>query len=125
MKVTFSSTHSAFSVTAPSGTLVSLSGTPTELADGVYSIGSDGNINIDEGFLTDTIYLSTEGTDYTVARGARVAYPAEGVTIRAGASVLPFKKAAKGGGGDASSGIGLLDEEVIIGTITVIEDTAS
>ena len=37
MKVTFSSTHSAFSVKAPAGTLVSLTGTPTEAVDGVHN----------------------------------------------------------------------------------------
>lgn len=102
MKVTFPSTHNAFQVTAPKGTMISFSETPTEVVDGVYVIGDDGSVNIDDGFLTDTIYLSVEGEDYTVTGSARVVYPAEGVTIRAGSSVLPFKKKAKGGDGGGS-----------------------
>jgi hypothetical protein len=104
MKVTFSSTHSAFSIKAPAGTLVSLTGTPTEVVDGVYTIGDEGCINIDEQMLTKDIYLSITGEDYTVAAGARIAYPAEGVEVRAGSSVLPFKLGAKGGGGGSGGG---------------------
>ena len=104
MKVTFSSTHSAFSVKAPAGTLVSLTGTPAEAVDGVYTIGDEGCINIDEQMLTKDIYLSISGEDYTVAAGARIAYPAEGVEVRAGSSVLPFKIGGKGGGGGSGGG---------------------
>lgn len=104
MKVTFSSTHSAFSVKAPAGTLISLTGTPTEAVDGVYTIGDEGCINIDEQMLTKDIYLSITGEDYTVAAGARIAYPAEGVEVRAGSSVLPFKTGGKGGGGGSGGG---------------------
>lgn len=99
MKVTFSSTHNAFQVIAPKGTLISLSATPTALADGVYVIGDEGVINIDDQCLTDSIYLSTAGSDYTVANGQRVAYPLgdDSVIVRAGGSAIPFKKGSKGG----------------------------
>ena len=99
MKITFSNTHNAFQVIAPKGTLISLSATPTALADGVYVIGDEGVINIDDQQLTDSIYLSTAGSDYTVANGQRVAYPLgdDSVIIRAGGSAIPFKKKAKGG----------------------------
>lgn len=100
MKVTFSSTHNAFQVIAPKGTLISLSATPTALADGVYVIGDEGVINIDDQQLTDSIYLSTVGSDYTVANGQRVAYPLgdDSVIVRAGGSAIPFKMSGKGGG---------------------------
>lgn len=104
MKVTFSSTHSAWSVKAPSGTLVSLTGTPSQAADGIYTIGDEGYILIDDQMLTDSIYLSISGSDYEVAAGARIAYPAEGVEVRAGSSVLPFKSGGKGGGGGSGGG---------------------
>ena len=108
MKITFSSTNNAFSVKAPKGTLVSLTGTPVEQGDGIYTIGDDGYILIDDGVLTDSIYLDTAGSDYTAERGARVRYPAEGIEVRAGQSVLPFKVKAKGGdsGGAIIGGLG-------------------
>ena len=101
MKVTFDNAYSAFQVIAPKGTMISFTGEPTALADGVYLVGDDGIINLDEQFLTDTLYLSTEGTDYTVTGGMRVTYPLgdETVIIRAGSSTIPFSKGGKGGGG--------------------------
>ena len=98
MKVTFGSKHSAFQVIAPKGTLISYTETPTEVADGVYVIGDDGAISIDDQ-LTDTLYLSTVGSDYTVTDGKRVAYPLgdTSVIIRANISTIPFKGGAKGG----------------------------
>ena len=98
MKVTFGSKYSAFQVIAPKGTLISYTETPTEVADGVYVIGDDGAISIDDQ-LTDTLYLSTVGSDYTVTDGKRVAYPLgdTSVIIRANISAIPFKGGAKGG----------------------------
>jgi hypothetical protein len=98
MKVTFGSKYSAFQVIAPKGTLISYTETPTEVADGVYVIGDDGAISIDDQ-LTDTLYLSTVGSDYTVTDGKRVAYPLgdTSVIIRANISTIPFKGGAKGG----------------------------
>jgi hypothetical protein len=101
MKVTFDNVYNAFQIIAPKGTMISFTGEPTALADGVYLVGDDGIINLDEQFLTDTLYLSTEGTDYTVTGGMRVTYPLgdETVIIRAGSSTIPFSKGGKGGGG--------------------------
>lgn len=100
MKVTFDNVYNAFQIIAPKGTMISFTGEPTALADGVYLVGDDGIINLDEQFLTDTLYLSTEGTDYAVTGGMRVTYPLgdETVIIRAGSSTIPFSKGAKGGG---------------------------
>ena len=101
MKVTFDNVYNAFQIIAPKGTMISFTGEPTALADGVYLVGDDGIINLDEQFLTDTLYLSTEGTDYAVTGGMRVTYPLgdETVIIRAGSSTIPFSKGGKGGGG--------------------------
>lgn len=126
MKVTFASTHNALAVKAPAGTMVSFSETPTEVVDGVYVIGDEGYLTIDDGFLTDTIYLSTTGEDHTVTGGARVAYPLypdTSVVVRAGSSVYPFKKKSKGGGGSSGGAdIGIIDEEVIIGELETVEE---
>jgi hypothetical protein len=112
MKVTFSSTHNAFGVKAPKGTLVSLTATPTQAGDGVYTIGDEGYILIDDGILTDTIYLSIQDEDYTVERGARVAHPEDlSWEVRAGQSVLPYigkAKSSGGGGGFDPSVLGTL-----------------
>ena len=99
MKVTFDNVYNAFQIIAPKGTMISFTGEPTALADGVYLVGDDGIINLDEQFLTDTLYLSTEGTDYAVTGGMRVTYPLgdETVIIRAGSSTIPFSKGGKGG----------------------------
>ena len=101
MKVTFDNVYNAFQIIAPKGTMISFTGEPTALVDGVYLVGDDGIINLDEQFLTDTLYLSTEGTDYAVTGGMRVTYPLgdETVIIRAGSSTIPFSKGGKGGGG--------------------------
>lgn len=100
MKVTFDNVYNAFQIIAPKGTMISFTGEPTALADGVYLVGDDGIINLDEQFLTDTLYLSTAGTDYAVTGGMRVTYPLgdETVIIRAGSSAIPFSKGGKGGG---------------------------
>jgi hypothetical protein len=99
MKVTFSSTHSVFQVKAPKDTMVSLNGTPTEAGDGVYIIDDSGVVVIDEQRMTDSVYLSTSGADYTVSGGQRIAHIANGVDVWAGSSAIgcPFKKKAKGG----------------------------
>lgn len=101
MKITFSTPHSAFYVKAPKDTMVCLFEEPTTIKDGVYVIGDEGAVSIDEGWQADAIYLSTAGTDYTVADGQKVAHPAEGVEIRAGLSAVPFKVSGKGGGGSS------------------------
>lgn len=103
MKVTFSATHSVFAVKAPKDTLVSLSETPTQVEDGVYKIGDNGVVLIDEQYQTDSIYLSTAGNDYTVAKGERIATVADGVEVWAGSSGIscPFAKGGKGGGGSS------------------------
>ena len=98
MKITFSSTHNAWSVKAPKGTLISLTGEPTVIKDGVYTVGDDGYILIDDGVLTDSIYLDTAGSDYTAERGARVCYPSAGIEVRAGSSVAPFIGMGSGSG---------------------------
>lgn len=100
MKVTFSAKYSVFAVQAEAGTLVSLTSTPTTAADGVYTVGDSGVVIVNEGTYTDSIYLSTTGSDYTVDRNARIATVAEGVQVWVGSSPLdcPFKKKAKGGG---------------------------
>jgi hypothetical protein len=105
MKITFSSTHNAWSVKAPKGTLISLTEEPTVIKDGVYVVGDDGTYTIDDGVLTDSIYLSTAGSDYTAERGARVCYPA-GIEIRAGSNVAPFigMGSGSGSGGGEESG---------------------
>lgn len=104
MKVTFSATHSVFAVKAPKDTLVSLSATPTQVEDGVYKIGDSGVVLVDEQHQTDSIYLSTAGQDYTVARGERIATVAEGVEVWAGSSGIscPFAKGGEGGGGSVT-----------------------
>ena len=101
MKVTFATKYSAFCVRAPKGTLISLNSEPEELADGVYIVGDDGYIAIDEGWNSDKIYLNTEGDDYTASVNSCVCYPLgdDTVEVRAGISVLPFKKKSKGGDG--------------------------
>lgn len=101
MKITFSSMLSTFVVHAPEGTLVSLSATPTEIGDGVYAVGDSGIVLVDEEYQTDTIYLSTEGEDYTVETGERICYPAEDIVVWGGNAPdrSPFKVSAKGGGG--------------------------
>ena len=105
MKITFTSTHNAWSVKAPKGTLISLTGEPTVIKDGVYVVGDDGSYTIDDGVLTDSIYLSTEGSDYTAERGARVCYPTEGIEVRAGSNVAPFIGMGSGSGsGGVESG---------------------
>lgn len=101
MKITFSTPHSAFYVKAPKDTMVCLFEEPTTVKDGVYVIGDEGAVSIDEGWQADAIYLSTTGTDYTVADGQKVAHPAEGVEIRASFSAVPFKVSGKGGGGSS------------------------
>lgn len=100
MKVTFSAKYSVFAVQAEAGTLVSLTGTPTEVADGIYTVGDSGVVIVNEGTYTDSIYLSTTGSDYTVDRNARIATVAEGVQVWVGSSPLdcPFPKSRKGGG---------------------------
>lgn len=100
MKVTFSAKHSVFAVQAEAGTLVSLTSTPTEVGDGIYTVGDSGVVIVNEGTYTDSIYLSTTGSDYTVDRNARIATVAEGVQVWVGSSPLdcPFPKSRKGGG---------------------------
>ena len=100
MKVTFDNAYSAFQVIAPKGTMISYTATPTAIADGVYVIGDEGSICIDDQ-LTDTLYLSTVGSDYTVTGGQRVVYPLgdTSVIIRGNISTVPFKSGGKGGGG--------------------------
>ena len=99
MKVTFDNAYSSFQVIAPKGTMISYTATPTAIADGVYVIGDEGSICIDDQ-LTDTLYLSTVGSDYTVTGGQRVVYPLgdTSVIIRGNISTVPFKSGAKGGG---------------------------
>ena len=99
MKVTFDNAYSAFQVIAPKGTMISYTATPTAIADGVYVIGDEGSICIDDQ-LTDTLYLSTVGSDYTVTDGSRVIYPLgdTSVIIRGNISTVPFKSGTKGGG---------------------------
>lgn len=99
MKVTFSAKYSVFAVQAEAGTLVSLTGTPTTAADGIYTVGDSDVVIVNEGTYTDSIYLSTTGSDYTVDRNARIATVAEGVQVWVGSSPLdcPFKKKSKGG----------------------------
>ena len=101
MKITFSSKLSTFVVRAPEGTLISLSAPPTELGDGVYAVGDSGIVLVDEEYQTDTIYLSTEGEDYTVETGERICYPAEDIIVWGGNAPdrNPFPKSGKGGGG--------------------------
>ena len=101
MKITFSSMLSTFVVHALEGTLVSLSATPTEIGDGVYAVGDSGMVLVDEEYQTDTIYLSTEGEDYTVEAGKRICYPAEDIVVWGGNAPdrSPFKVSGKGGGG--------------------------
>lgn len=105
MKVTFSAKYSVFAVQAEAGTLVSLTDTPSEVADGIYTVGDSGVVIVNEGTYTDSIYLSTTGSDYTVDRNARIATVAEGVQVWAGSSSLdcPFKKKSKGG--DSGGGV--------------------
>lgn len=117
MKVTFSAKYSVFAVKAEEGTLVSLTGTPTEKTDGVYTVGESGMIVVDTDLYTDSIYIDTDGDDYTVASGARIAYPADGVEIWAGNSPIsvPFPKKSKGG--DSGGGVIIFSPSKLINAV--------
>lgn len=110
MKVTFPSVHNAFQVKAPQGTMVSLRETPVAVGDGVYVIGEEGSVNIDEQTLVHDIYLSIDNPDYTVERGQRVTHPVRGVEIRAGNTCIPFR--VGGGGGTGPTGDIVITEDI-------------
>lgn len=125
MKVIFSSTHSAFQVKAPAGTLVSLGFEPTEIVDGVYVVDDSGVIGIDEQRNTNTVYLNIDAEDYNVTPGQSMAQiPEIGVQVFAGSSAIsyPFKKSGKGGGGSSGADIGIVDDTAYVGDGTIIEE---
>lgn len=119
MTVVFSDKYSAFQVKAPKGTMISLTGEPTAVDDGVYVVGDEGVINIDEQRMTDTLYTNLDEPliERRVSPGQRIAQLTEfNTVIYAGTSTLsfPFKKGSKGGD-DISKAIGLIDDEAYIG----------